>query len=266
MKKIGILLIVSALIPVVSYGASVSWTDGGGDGFWETATNWSSNPSLPTTTSDVTINMTVSAPPLFIDSAAEILSLTIGASADLGLPPEFSTSGGGSLQVDGALTYSQATSLKFSLPVIVGASATWSGPLDFANTISLYKGTGAATTLTIAGTSIFENIVNLTIDNSTTNSAVNIFSGSATFTGSTIKIFANTGYAPVGGETWDFTNANFTGAALDTSSITLASGLSWDSSKFFTEGKLTVAVPEPTTWALLAGSLTTVMVFRRRRS
>jgi hypothetical protein len=32
-----------------------------------------------------------------------------------------------------------------------------------------------------------------------------------------------------------------------------------------TTGVLTV-VPEPTTWALLAGSLTTVMVFRRRRS
>ena len=266
MKKNNLLLILFATIfPVVSYGADVTWTDGGGDGYWETATNWSSNPSLPSASSNVTINTTVSAPPLFIDSTVEILSLNIGASANLGVPPIFGTNGPGSLQVDGNVTYSQSSSLQLQLPVIVGASSTWSGPLDFANNISLYKSSGAATTMTIAGTTIFETVVNLTIDNATTNSAVNVASGSATFTGATIKIFANTGYAPVAGNSWTFTNSNFSGATLDTSNITLGAGLSWSpTATFLSTGVLTV-VPEPTTWALLAGSLTTVMVFRRRR-
>jgi len=46
--------------------------------------------------------------------------------------------------------------------------------------------------------------------------------------------------------------ANLTGTASTTTDIVLTS--------FAVD-----AVPEPTTWALLAGSLTTIMVLRRRR-
>ena len=90
--------------------------------------------------------------------------------------------------------------------------------------------------------------------------------GSNTLTlGGTLAL-DNTGYTATLGDSiqifknWSSISGNFT-------SITgtgLNSGLSWDTANLGSTGFITV-VPEPTTWALLAFSLTTVMVLRRRR-
>ena len=269
-KNNALQILLAVLLPMVCYGGTpVTWVDGGGDGYWETASNWSSDPSLPNISSDVTINMPVSGLPLFIESSVDILSFTIGASANLGTPPEIGTGSFGSLQVDGAVTNNLALPLKLSLPAIVGATSTWSGSFDFAGSIALNKTNGTATTMTLSGgATTFDNIVKLTIDNSTTNSVINVSAGTATFAGATIKIYANTGYVPVVGNTWTFiSGSNFAGATLDTSNILLADGLAWGPTNFLSTGVLTViAVPEPATWALLSVSIATAMIFRRRRT
>lgn len=230
---------------------------------WDTPSNWDTD-LIPIASSQVTIDTNVSAPPMYIDTTGtRISSLTIGVGTDL---TEIGTGLSGSLEVDGSLINSKATALTLSLPVSIGASAVWSGPLNFTSSFSTFGVDTLARTVTFSGAASFASVIALEIDSASTNSALNVSTGSITYSGATIKIYANGGYIPVAGNSWDFTNSNFAGATFDLSNITLGPGLSWDTSNFLTTGVLTVVVPEPTTWALLAGSLTTVMVFRRRRT
>ena len=90
-----------------------------------------------------------------------------------------------------------------------------------------------------------------------------VVSGLLTF-GGTLSL-NNTGYTAVMGNSvdlfdWTTTAGNFTVIT----GTDLGGGKSWDTSALYTTGVITV-VPEPATWALLAFSLTTVMVLRRRR-
>lgn len=76
----------------------------------------------------------------------------------------------------------------------------------------------------------------------------------------------NTGYTAVLGNSVDL--FDWTTKSGSFSAITgrdLGGGKSWDTSALYTTGVITV-VPEPATWALLAFSLTTVIILRRRRS
>ena len=48
--------ILTALFHNAAYAAPVSWVPDA-DGFWDVVTNWSSNPALPLSVDDVTINV-----------------------------------------------------------------------------------------------------------------------------------------------------------------------------------------------------------------
>ena len=48
--------ILTALFHNAAYAAPVSWVPDA-DGFWDVVTNWSSNPALPLSTDDVTLNV-----------------------------------------------------------------------------------------------------------------------------------------------------------------------------------------------------------------
>jgi hypothetical protein len=55
MTRFAIVSIVCICLTSISHGAAVSWVSGA-SGTWQTATNWSSNPALPGSADDVTIN------------------------------------------------------------------------------------------------------------------------------------------------------------------------------------------------------------------
>jgi fibronectin-binding autotransporter adhesin len=87
-----------------------------------------------------------------------------------------------------------------------------------------------------------------------------------TLNGGTLAL-DNTGYTAVLNDTIAVASG-FSGLTGTFGSITgtdLGGGLSWDTSNLYTLGTLTV-VPEPATWALLAGGLTVLMVTRRRKA
>src|SRR5579864_1633447 len=53
--------------------AAVNWTGGGGDSQWTNPLNWSSNPTLPGASDDVTINV-VGVPPIQISSGTQAVN------------------------------------------------------------------------------------------------------------------------------------------------------------------------------------------------
>ncbi len=79
--------------------------------------------------------------------------------------------------------------------------------------------------------------------------------------------FNNTGYVATLGDTITvFSNWNaISGSFASFTGTDLGGGLSWDTSNLAVNGSLSV-IPEPSTWALLALGMTTMVVFRRRRS
>jgi len=230
------------------------WTDGGGDQLWSTGANWS--PGVPINSSNVQIGTQPTGDQIGVDTgtttvASFVFNNTLTAATDITTLSSTDT-----LQINGAITNSSSFTNSFSLQVIAGATAVWTGPLAFTNIVNIgvFQIT-LANAITFSGPSLNFDITNATIHGRF------LGAGTATVTGATINIGG--AYTGVANDTFDLTSGNFSGATLGTLP-TLGGGLTWNSSNFLTNGTLTV-VPEPSTWALLAGSLTTVMIFRFRR-
>lgn len=254
-RKLFTLLIVFFGAASFMAAQTTIWNDGAGDQTWSVPANWSNGVPGPTTA--VQIGTQPTGNQIGIDTGATIIGSlafnnTLTANVDI---TAFTPSD--TLQVNGAITNNSGFSASISLSFFAGASSVWSGPLQFTNLATI--GTNQITlsnAITFSGTNL-----NFDITNASTYGRF-LGAGTATVTGVTINIGG--AYAGVANDTFDLTSGNFTGATLGTLP-TLGGGLTWDTTNFLTNGTLTV-VPEPTTWALLAGSLTTVMIFRRRRS
>lgn len=253
MKKkitIGLLIFVSVLSP--SFAQTI-WTDGGGDNSWLNTANW--NPgAVPISTTAVQIGTQPTGNFVGIDTGGPTTVASFTFNNTLTAPVDVAPLATETLQVNGAITNNSTFTDSFSLGVIAGASAVWSGPLNFTSPVAI-----GTNTITLSNTITFSGL-SFDITSASTYGRF-LGAGTATVTGATINITG--AYAGVVNDTFDLTTGNFSGATLGTLP-TLSGSLTWNTSAFLTTGVLTV-VPEPATWALLAGSLTTVMVFRRRR-
>lgn len=265
MKITYLLLILGITVGTTnsSFAAVKTWDNGVGDTLWTSGDNW--DPSGAPNNGDTII---VGANPSFDIISVDAGSVQIASFTTNSGVSAFSVDplSGDTLQVNGAITNNSSNTTSFSIGVIAGASAIWSGNLNFAGSVNIFADVTPFTITLGSGNISFTNQINLRVFGSSSYSIFNISGGSVAFTG-TINLAGGT-YASVLNESYDFTNGNFTGATLG-SLPALADGVNtqWDTSNFLANGTITVvAVPEPTTWALLAGSLTTVMIFRRRRS
>lgn len=172
---------------------------------------------------------TVNAGTLLLDNTS--LSSAVGA-VNVGV--------GGTLAGNG--TIAAATTIAGTLSP--GSSP---GTLSFSNSLTLNSTATVAMEINGTTAGLFDSIA---------------VAGALTF-GGTLNL--STGYAAVFGNSvdlfnWTTTSGNFTSIT----GTSLGGGLSWDTSALYTTGQITV-VPEPSTWALLAGSLTVISILRRRR-
>lgn len=259
MKQV-ITAITLGLVAIFSNAsAQTIWTDGAQDQMWSTSSNWSAG--VPTSTLAVQIGAQPTGDQIGIDTGAATTVASFAFNNTLTASVDIAPFGSETLQVNGAITNNSAFTDSFSLPVYVGANATWSGSLSFASLVNVttYQLTLINTVSFAPGSSL-----NFDITNTTTYGRF-LGSGTATVTGLTISIGGT--YRGVQGDTFDFTSGNFFGATLGTLP-TLDAGLAWNTSNFSSAGILTVmAVPEPTSLALLVtgGVLVAGTAIRRRR-
>jgi hypothetical protein len=258
MKQVIAAITLGLAAIVNNASAQTVWNDGGGDQLWSTSANWSAG--VPTTTSAVQIGTQPTGDQIGIDTGAATTVASFTFNNTLTASVDITSFTYETLQVNGAITNNSGFTDSFSLPVYAGANETWSGPLKFTNTVtvSTYQLT-LNNAVSFSGSDLYFDITN-----STTYGQF-VGSGTATVTGVTINIGGT--YRGVQNQTFDFTTGNFFGATLGTLP-TLDSGLAWDTSNFLSSGILTViAIPEPTSLALLAtgGLLVTGTVLRRRR-
>lgn len=138
----------------------------------------------------------------------------------------------------------------FGNNVSVGAS----GRLGVAN-----QANASLNNLTLATGSKF--LFDLTGAASTTDTQL-LIGGTWTGTGNyTIDLLGTTGLAAGNYTLIDMTTSSTIGAA----GFTQGTGWGSNTLSWTTDQVILTVIPEPTTWALLAGSLTTVVIFRRRR-
>ena len=237
--------------------AQTIWNNGGDTFSWSDGANWSTG-AQPVSGADIQIGTTQpSYNTVIVDTSGAVTVGNFTFSGGLSSTVDVTASSVETLKVNGAITNSSSFTDIFSLPVTAGASAVWSGLLIFSNNVNI-----GTTQITLANPITFSGTnINFDITTMATYGRF-IGAGTATVSGETINIGST--YTGVIGDTFDLTSGNFSGATLGSLPV-LTTG-KWDSSTFLTNGQLSVVpVPEPTTWALLAGSLTTVMVFRRRR-
>lgn len=94
---------------------------------------------------------------------------------------------------------------------------------------------------------------------------VNGLAGISITSNSTLRLTLLDGFTPEAGQSFDLIDwtSSFTSNFGTLDLPALSGGLTWDSSALYTTGTLVVAIPEPTTFALVA--LATVTLFSRRR-
>ena len=250
--KLSIFLAATAMLSTLQ--AQTTWNNNGDTFSWSDGGNWSTG-LQPVTGATIQIGVQPSYNQIVVDTSGAVTVASFAFNNTLSDVVEVSASTVETLQVNGAITNSSASTDTFSLPVTAGASSVWSGPLIFSNNVNI-----GTTQITLANAITYSGSnLNFDITNATTYGRF-LGAGTATVTGVTINIGG--AYAGVASDTFDLTSGNFSGATLGTLP-TLGVGLTWNTSNFLTTGVLTV-VPEPATWALLAGGLTTMLVFRRR--
>jgi autotransporter-associated beta strand protein len=200
-------------------------------------------------TNTYTGNTTVSTGTLLIngDSSAATGNLTVSANATLG----------GNGKIGGAVNISAA-----GATLAPGTSAVPAGTLTLNNTNLSFSNTNSKLALDITGTSTFDQVVGI---------AALALNGDVTITLSGTYGNASWNLLSFSSESGNFHSitlaGSYSGTLTQAGNIWSNPSIGGDSWSFDqTNGTLTSAVPEPATWALLAFSLTTVMVLRRRRT
>ena len=236
MKTLKIAVIASLISASSGLFAQATWTgaefNGTGDPTFSTGTNWSAG-SAPAANTAIIFSATSL---MGLDNNYTTPSFTVNS----GVTADVTNAGSEALTIGGATGLTMnGVAVNFALPVIGSVTSTYSinsGSVNFQNAFDI-SGAGATITINMAaGTSVS---------------------------------FAST-------PAWFGAGINFTGAGVTASSITAAANISTNISKIkvngvaaqLTGGKIvTTAVPEPSTWATLAGASGLVFaVYRRRRS
>jgi len=266
MKKIAIIGLIGAFSALTSSFAQTIWVDGAFDTNWTSTANWNTG-IVPISTTNVQIGTQPTADLITIDTGLAVTVASFAFNNTLTNTVEVAPGGFETLQVNGAITNNSAFTDTFSLAVTAGASAVWTGPLSFTSQLVLGTNTiTASNSIAVSG---------LTLDVSATT--YGNFAGAGSLQLDNALSFNFTAATAPG--SWDIASMTPTGTLTSVSVAGSYSGAltevtlgNWaatfntmDWTYTASTGVLT-AVPEPATWALLAGSLTTVMVFRRRRT
>lgn len=269
MKKSSLALIIAALSFPLGVFAQTVWTDGGNDGVWSNSLNWSSG--APNTTSAVFFDGNSFPDP---DPSTHIIAVNGGNPTTIGsftvnatTAYSFSLVAAGSdtFKVNGALTNLSTNTVDIGLEYTFG-STSLNGPFTFSSLVN-------TTTLNVSVTDAvsFTNNLYLTLTNNSTYGRYSLNTGAAlNLTGASVKFDPGSSYTGTSGDVFQLFNvtsgswSGVTGSTLDVSTLpALTGGLTWNTSSFTSNGSISV-VPEPATWLLLAGSLTTIVVLRRR--
>lgn len=278
MKIKSLALAITVLSINVGYSVTTNWTGGSGVDTtdWSDATNWSAGVPTITTVANL-VYPAGDLEDILISSDSSALGLIYGA--DLTYYKFLTTSGGVTLTLGSSGITSNANgvgqAIEHAAATALGASSTFtagtlglvmSGAFDTKTyTLNVAASTGTlllqgGTSFSVASASNYGNIAG--------TGAVQL-SGALNFNFTT----------PVGVGTWDFISQtptgtltsvalgdSYTGAFTEATPgnwVATAGGLNW--SYQASTGILTSVIPEPSTWALLACGLTTVIVFRRRK-
>ncbi|MEI6033869.1 MAG: autotransporter-associated beta strand repeat-containing protein [Verrucomicrobiae bacterium] len=217
-------------------------TGGGAIGVTKLGTNTLILTGANTYTGATTVNVGT----LIINGSTGASAFTVNNSGTLG----------GSGTIGGSVTVNSGGTLS---PGNSPGLLTIGGPLTLAGNVNMEVGTGArgtnydAVNLGASQLLTYGGTLTLTMTGAVANSTYNLFSFTSGFkTGDFASIAFAGGYFS---GTWNRT------ADLWTSSLTQGQTFTFDQAT----GDLVAAVPEPATWALLAFSLTVVLVMRRRR-
>lgn len=261
---LGLFGILSAL---TSSFAQTIWTDGTGSQMWSDTTNWNTG-IVPVSTTDVQIGTQPTGDQIGIDGGLPVVVASFTFNNTLTNVVDIAALSTETLQVNGAITNNSAFTDSFSLTVIAGASAVWTGPLSFTSSTTLGGNTITVSnaialsglTLDVSGAATYGKLAgagSLQLDNS-----LNFNFTAATGAGS----WDIASMTPTGTLTSVSIAGSYSGALTEVTPGNWAAtfnSLDWT---YKASTGVLAAVPEPPTWALLAGSLTTVMIFRRRRS
>lgn len=261
------LLLASATIAALAgpLAAQTVWLDTAGDALWSNANNWSAG--VPINSSAVQIG---TQPSLDVGFGS-FIGLDTGNIVNTVASLTFNNTLTGSLTiyplatetltVTGTINNNSGFTQQFDVQVEAGGNGTWTGPLQFKNILNIgLRSVTLSDSISVTGSNLNFDI------NSLSSYGRFLGSGSASVSGVIISVAGS--YVGNLGDSFDLTSSNFSGATIG-SLPTLTGGLMWDTSAFLSSGLLTVttAVPEPATWATLAGlaAMGTVACRRRRR-